>query len=200
MITLMMKGIFCLSASFLLAATTSMDALCAALRKIHVPGTIVTLLLLTYRYISVMLEELSVMTTAYKLRAPGQKGIAMQAWGSLAGQLLLRAMDRAGQLYESMRLRGFQGEFDFCKDRQGRLLITDTAYLCGWGLLLTLIRFIPIMEWIGQGLERFMIGYPLMSPLFINRNTYGLSPVHEKRFLKCFTDDRYQPKLICSLA
>ena len=54
MITLMLKGVLCLQASFLLAATTSMDALCAALRKLHVPDLLVTMLLLTYRYISVM--------------------------------------------------------------------------------------------------------------------------------------------------
>ena len=113
MLTLMLKGVFCLTASFLLAATTTMDAVCAALRKLHVPGMIVTLLLLTYRYISVMIDEVSVMTTAYELRAPGQKGIHYSAWGSFLGQLLLRSMDRADELYSSMQLRGFHGEFRY---------------------------------------------------------------------------------------
>ena len=57
MLTLMLKGVFALMASFLLIATTPMDSVCAALRKLHVPGIIVTLLLLTYRYIAVMLDE-----------------------------------------------------------------------------------------------------------------------------------------------
>ena len=67
MLTLMMKGVFCLMASYLLMATTPIDVLCAALRKFHVPATLVTLLLLTYRYIGVMTEELAVMTEAYAL-------------------------------------------------------------------------------------------------------------------------------------
>lgn len=113
MITLMLKGVFCLMASFLLAATTSIDAICAALRKIRVPNLIVTLLLLTYRYISVMMDEVAVMTTAYQLRAPAQKGIHHSAWGSFLGQLLLRSMDRAEELYSSMQLRGFCGEFHY---------------------------------------------------------------------------------------
>lgn len=113
MISLMLKGVFCLMASFILAATTTMDALCAALRKIHVPSMIVTLLLLTYRYISLMIDEVSIMTTAYKLRAPGQKGLHHSAWGSFLGQLLLRSMDRAEELYSSMQLRGFRGEFQY---------------------------------------------------------------------------------------
>lgn len=111
MITLMLKGIFALMASFLLIATTSMDAICAALRKIHVPGLIVTLLLLTYRYIAVMLDEVGIMSEAYHLRAPNQKGIHISAWGSFLGQLLLRSMDRADELYQSMQLRGFKDEF-----------------------------------------------------------------------------------------
>ncbi|MGM9603912.1 MAG: cobalt ECF transporter T component CbiQ [Faecousia sp.] len=111
MVTLMMKGIFSLMASFLLIATTSIDSLCAALRRLHVPELLVTLLLLTYRYVGVMLGEVTVMAEAYKLRAPGQKGIHISAWGSFLGQLLLRSMDRAQELYNSMLLRGFRGEF-----------------------------------------------------------------------------------------
>ncbi|MGM9640515.1 MAG: cobalt ECF transporter T component CbiQ [Faecousia sp.] len=111
MVTLMLKGVFSLMASFLLIATTSIDTLCAALRQLHVPSLLTTLLLLTYRYVGVMLEQVSVMAQAYSLRAPGQKGIHISAWGSFLGQLLLRSMDRAQELYNSMLLRGFRGDF-----------------------------------------------------------------------------------------
>ena len=111
MLTLMLKGIFSLMASFLLIATTSIDSVCAALRKVHVPDMMVTLLLLTYRYVGMMIEEVGVMYDAYMLRAPGQKGIHVSAWGSFLGQLLLRAMDRGEELYNSMLLRGYCGEF-----------------------------------------------------------------------------------------
>ena len=117
MLTLMLKGVLCLMASFLLMATTPIDALCAALRMLHVPGMLVTLLLLTYRYVGVMTEEVAVMTEAYSLRAPGQKGIHFTAWGSFLGQLLLRSMDRAEELYASMQLRGFHGEFHYAGRR-----------------------------------------------------------------------------------
>lgn len=111
--TLMLKGVLCLSASFLLAATTSIDKLCAALRMVHCPKMIVTLILLTYRYVLLMIEEVANMTVAYELRAPGQRGIHHSAWGSFLGQLLLRSMDRAEELYGSMLLRGFHGEFHY---------------------------------------------------------------------------------------
>ena len=111
MATLMLKGIFCLMASFLLIATTKIEGICQALRRIHVPSILVTLLLLTYRYIGLLAEEVSIMTQAYSLRAPGQKGIHYKAWGSFLGQLLLRSMDRAEELYSSMQLRGYRGDF-----------------------------------------------------------------------------------------
>ncbi len=147
MLTLMCKGIFALMASFLLIATTSMDAICMALRKMHVPGMIVTLLLLTYRYVSVMIEEVSVMTDAYHLRAPGQKGIHYRAWGSFVGQLLLRSMDRATELYQSMQLRGFQGEFSYvaAPPLRGR----DWAYFCGMAAGCLALRFVPVAELLG---------------------------------------------------
>lgn len=114
MLTLMLKGCFALMASFLLIATTPIDSLCAALRRIRVPGIWITLLLLTYRYIGILMGEASVMVQAYALRAPNQKGIHISAWGSFLGQLLLRSMDRAQELYGSMILRGFAGDFFYC--------------------------------------------------------------------------------------
>lgn len=126
MLTLMLKGVFSLMASFILIATTKIDALCAALRKLHVPDMLVTLLLLTYRYISVMMEQVSIMTDAYALRAPGQKGIHISAWGSFLGQLLLRSMDRASELYQSMQLRGFCGEFYYAETK--KLSASDLIY------------------------------------------------------------------------
>ena len=115
MLTLMGKGILALTASFLLIATTPIDTLCAALRKLRVPAILTTLLLLTYRYIGLMLEEVSVMSQAYSLRAPGQKGLHISAWGSFLGQLLLRSIDRATELYHAMLLRGFQGDFFYAE-------------------------------------------------------------------------------------
>ena len=152
-LTLMIKGILAVLASYILAATTPVEKICHAMRLLHIPRILVTEILLISRYVTLLMEEAGKVTQAYALRAPGQKGIAMQAWGSLAGQMLLRAMDRAGQLYESMRLRGFYGEFDFCRGRQNGAAGIDIAYLCGWVMLLTLIRFVPVMEWIGRGLE-----------------------------------------------
>ena len=147
MVTLMLKGLFCLSASFLLMATTSIDDLCAALRRLRLPPMLVTLLLLTFRYVGVMTEELSVMTDAYRLRAPGQRGIRFAAWGSFLGQLLLRSMDRAEELYGSMQLRGFSGNFAYAADQ--RFTARDAAWLVLWTALFILCRFFNVPALLG---------------------------------------------------
>lgn len=147
MITLMMKGTFSLMASFIMVATTPIDGLCAALRKIHVPSILVTLLLLTYRYISVLIREVAIMTDAYKLRAPKQKGIAFNAWGSFLGQLLLRSMDKASELYNSMQLRAFKGEFFYASQR--KVNGTDIVFLVVTLACFVLARLFNITEMIG---------------------------------------------------
>ncbi len=148
MLTLMLKGVLCLMASFLLVATTPFDCICASLRKMHVPKTLVTLLLLTYRYVGVMTEELAVMTDAYHLRAPGQKGIHVSAWGSFLGQLLLRSMDRAQELYSSMLLRGYHQHFHYApvKPFRGR----DAVYLVFSIALFLALRFVDLSQMLGH--------------------------------------------------
>ncbi len=152
MLTLMLKGLFCLMASFLLMATTPIDSLCAALRQLHVPKLLVTLLLLTYRYVGVMTEELAVMTDAYHLRAPGQKGIHISAWGSFLGQLLLRSMDRAQELYASMLLRGYHQHFHYAdiKPFRGR----DALYLVGSIFVFALLRYGRVAQLLGSLIVR----------------------------------------------
>ena len=147
MLTLMGKGVLCLMASFLLMATTPIDSLCAALRRLHVPGMLVTLLLLTYRYVGVMTEELAVMTDAYHLRAPGQKGIHISAWGSFLGQLLLRSMDRAQELYSSMMLRGYHDHFHYADIDRFRM--RDALFMAGCILFFLILRYADISQLIG---------------------------------------------------
>ena len=148
MMTLMMKGVFSVLASYLLIATTGIEKICYAMRLLHIPSVIVTQILLTYRYITVLLEEANRMMQAYALRAPNQKGVHYKVWGSLAGQLLLRSMDRAGEVYESMCLRGYKGEF--CYKNRIKWKKKDCLYLIIWLGILIFLRMVPVMEAAGN--------------------------------------------------
>lgn len=140
MLTLTLKGIYSVMASYLLIASTSIEKICYAMRLLHVPSVIVTQVLLTYRYISLLLTEANCMTQAYALRAPRQKGVHIKAWGSFAGQLLLRSMERAEEVYESMALRGYRGEFYYLKKQPCQL--KDYMYLASWCAVFFLLRML----------------------------------------------------------
>lgn len=129
-LSLTIKASLTVVATFLLIATTGMENLAAALRMIKVPKIFVLQLLLTYRYITILLEEVSRMMRAYSLRAPGEKGINMKFLGSFAGQLLLRTYDRAQRVYDSMNLRGFNGEYN--TGAVLRVRLNDFIYLILW--------------------------------------------------------------------
>lgn len=148
MISLMMKGIFAIVASYILIVTTSIEKICYALRLIHVPKELVTLVLLIYRYIIVLLKEVQRIFDAYQLRAPKQKGIQVKAWGSLAGQLLLRSIDRAQVVYESMTLRGYNGEFSAGLEKAP--IIKSICYGIFWMGVILLFRLIPIFKIVGN--------------------------------------------------
>lgn len=148
MITLMLKGVFSVLASYFLVATTSIDKICYSLRLIHVPEILVTQIMLTYRYIVLLLKEVNRITDAYSLRAPGQKGIHFRVWGSLTGQLLLRSMDRATIVYESMLLRGYNGNFTYIGE-EDKLTMTDVLYLILFGVLFVFLRLCPIVAVVG---------------------------------------------------
>ena len=147
MVTMMGKGVLCLMASFLLMATTRIDALCAALRRLHVPGLFLSLLLLTCRYVGVMTEEVAVMTDAYALRAPGQRGVHFRAWGSFLGQLLLRSMDRAEELYAARLLRGYHEHFHYAE--AAPCTARDAAFLIFSAALFALLRFVNVAALLG---------------------------------------------------
>lgn len=140
MLTLMLKGVYSVLASYLLIASTSIEKICYALRLLHVPSVIVTQILLTYRYISLLLAEANRMVQAYALRAPRQKGVHIRVWGPLAGQLLLKSMDRAEEVYESMTLRGYRGEFYYSQKQPCRR--KDYAYLAAWCAVFFCLRIL----------------------------------------------------------
>lgn len=144
MITLMLKGAMCLMMSYLLVVTTSIEEMCVALRRIHIPGIFVTLLLLTYRFVVVLLDEASIMTDAYSLRAPGQNGVHISAWGSFLGQLILRSVDRAQNIYEGMVLRGYNGDIKyFGKKKYNMLSFLWAACLIA---LMVMCRYLNVVE------------------------------------------------------
>ena len=122
MATLMLKGVFAVLASYLI-----------------------------YRYVIVLLKEAERISQAYSLRAPAQKGIHYRAWGTLLGQLMLRSIDRAQTVYESMLLRGFDGSFHLSKKQ--KMDPGSAVYLAGWLGIVVLLRYVSVFKLAGSLLK-----------------------------------------------
>lgn len=148
MVTLIVKGIFTVCAAYFLIVTTSIEKICYGLRRLHIPKGIIIVVMLIYRYIIVLLEETELMIQAYKLRAPYQNGINIKVWGSFVGQLLLRSIDRAETVYESMLIRGFNG--DFIIDNHKEKIAPSIIYSFGWFLIFIILRIVPLFKVIGR--------------------------------------------------
>ena len=109
-IVLALKGIFALLFSCILMTTTSMEELCMGLSKLKVPQSLIVVLFMLIQDISFFsLKKQTKLCLPIVLRAPGQIGISIKTWGTLVGSMMLRSIDRAMNVYQSMMLRGFKG-------------------------------------------------------------------------------------------
>ncbi|MDR1979792.1 MAG: cobalt ECF transporter T component CbiQ [Synergistaceae bacterium] len=145
--SIMLKTLLSVFAVLLLIATTSFAEIVRQLTRMGMPNILCLQLVMTYRYLSVLLAEASSMFTAYVLRAPEQKGVKMKDMGSFLGQLILRSFDRAGRVHQAMRCRGFQGIYHG-KARAG-LTWSDYAYIGVFAAGLLILRWFNLSLFLG---------------------------------------------------
>lgn len=145
--SILIKSLLTIISSLILIATTGMTNLSIALRMLRIPKIIVLQLLLTYRYIEVLMEEVILITNAYALRAPKTKGIQFKDLGPLLGQLLLRTFERGQNVYYAMCCRGFIGEYH--SGNIPKFGYKDFTYILLWALFFLFVRYINLSRLIG---------------------------------------------------
>ncbi len=116
---LRLAGLFALKAAALatlasvVLAGGPLDATLKAAHALWVPGLLVQVTLLSYRYLFVLGDELGRLRVA--LRARGFRNRAnwhsYRTVGGAAGALLVRGYERAERVGHAMRCRGFDGQF-----------------------------------------------------------------------------------------
>lgn len=100
------------SLMLLLVLTTSWPRLLKALRSLGCPKILVLLLIMTYRYIYVLLHTATALFLARKSRRVGPETWqnSRQWMGSLLGMLLQKSYHLSQEVYLAMLSRGFRGE------------------------------------------------------------------------------------------
>lgn len=142
LVSIMLKMFLCVMAALMLISVTPLEKLSKCLVSLHVPSLFVMLLSMIYRYIYTMMDVASEVTHAYHLRNPLQKGIAMKDMGSVLGQMLVRGMDKGERVYESMKLRGYDGSYCFVDN--GKMKGTDISFLLIFIFVCLILRIFPL--------------------------------------------------------
>ncbi len=148
MFTLIVKGCFAITASYFFIITTGIEKMCLALKQLHIPNLLITVILLIYRYMIVFLKEAQRIWLAYSMRAPKEHGVQFRAWGSMIGSMIIRSITRANDVYQSMEMRGF--DIDTYYNYKIRINRIDVFYFISMVGLILVIRFLPVFEVIGK--------------------------------------------------
>jgi cobalt/nickel transport system permease protein len=84
-----------------------------AAHALHVPGLLIHLALLSYRYLFVLGDELARLRVALRVRGFRNRANAhsYRTVGQAAGTLLVHGYERAERVSQAMRCRGFDGRF-----------------------------------------------------------------------------------------
>lgn len=142
LLTLFVKSIFSVLGALILVSTTKVEDIAASLERLKIPKIVTIQFLIMFRYITLLVNELERTLTAYSLRAAGRTAIAYKTWGPLVGQLFIRTSERSFNVYESMKLRGFNGQLIHPRTRGYQR--QDVLYAVFWGVLLMILRFVEM--------------------------------------------------------
>jgi cobalt/nickel transport system permease protein len=105
----MARANVCLLTTVLLANTTSPTQLLRVLQRLHVPWLFMTTLTLMHRYLFVLAEESERMRRARASRTfTARRRFQWHALATVAGQLFIRASERAERIYDAMCARGWK--------------------------------------------------------------------------------------------
>lgn len=147
--TLFYKGVLSVFSVYFLIQLIGTEGLFQSLGSLGIPGSVVTILMLIYRYNILLLKEVKRMNKAYEMRCPGARGIHFRAWGSFVGMLLLRTMDQGKRVYDSMLLRGYDSNQTSHIPKGSYCLGKSIAYVLGWSGVIILLRIIPVFHILG---------------------------------------------------
>jgi cobalt/nickel transport system permease protein len=139
---LIVKTIAIVTLMLILLATAPLHVTLQAAYALRMPGLLVHLALLTYRYVFLLADEFSRLRIALRVRGYRNRANlhSYRTIGHVAGTLLVRGAERAERVGQAMRCRGFDGRFRSLAPFQTRLVdlvlfvlvVGSAAALLGW--------------------------------------------------------------------
>jgi cobalt/nickel transport system permease protein len=133
------------STVFLLSVVTPAHRIFQALGWFRISRHWLEIAILMYRYIFVLMERVSDLAAAQRLRLGYRlRGRAMRSFTALAGATIIHSLEQSQRTHDAMRLRGYRGTMHFgplpVLGRRDRLIVTlcliviVSARLLEWGV------------------------------------------------------------------
>lgn len=109
-VQLILTALASVSCLYFLSLNTPMTDILTELRRLKCPPLLIELMLLIYRFIFVLTDVASAITTSQNSRL-GNKDFrtSCKSFGSLGSSLFIRAMKKSSALYDSMEARCYDG-------------------------------------------------------------------------------------------
>lgn len=140
--SIVLRGLMSVQAIVMLVDACGFEGLCRGLRKLGLPGFLVTQLLMVYRYMTVLLIELLAMRRARESRSYGNTRLSLKMWGHMTGQLFIRTVSRAERINRAMLARGFKGTLPlYKKGDSDKLRRRDIVFTAAWIAVFVVLRF-----------------------------------------------------------
>jgi len=133
---------FCVASLISLILSTGFDKMLALLSAMRVPGVIVQLFSLTYRYFFVSVHEAQSVLIAKEARTYVHKKTfnlqSLKDLGSVVATLFIRTYERSERVYLAMKARGFEIEKS-AKSKLPSIRVYDVAFASA--LIITVVLF-----------------------------------------------------------
>jgi cobalt/nickel transport system permease protein len=143
-LVLLAKAAAVVTLMLVLTVSAPLDATLKAAHALYVPGLLVQVTLLSYRYLFLLADELARVRVALRVRGYRNRANrhSYRTVGNVAGLLLVRGWERAERVGQAMRCRGFDGRF-----RSLTSFHTTAADVVVFGLVTAGAAGVCLLDW-----------------------------------------------------
>lgn len=152
--SIIIRFVLTVSTVLALIGCTGFNNICYAMNRLGAPKIFSVQMLFLYRYIFVLAEETARVVRARNLRSFNGRGKGIRIYGTIAGNLLLRTINRAQRIHHAMVCRGFDGEIRILNSQKPGL--SDYIFFFSWIALFIIFRTVNIPEFTGEMVLRFL--------------------------------------------
>lgn len=139
--SVVIRGLLAMQSLLILIESNGFLGICRGLTKLGFPKFLTEQLQFIYRYMVVLLEEVLTMRRAREARGYGRKSYPLKLWGTMIGQLFLRAIYRSENIANAMEARCFTGAIPDYVAKSAGVSKRDVLFLVFWCAVIPVLRY-----------------------------------------------------------